>query len=85
MSQHQTSPGRVATCVLGGRDGRGGRARPRRFIWPAARSTRWKLDSLAIKVPSSARAGTMRAGGVSAKRGSFATAMMRARSAGVSA
>ena len=35
-------------CVLGGRDGRGGWARPRRFIWPAARSTRWKLDSLAI-------------------------------------
>ena len=27
-----------------GAESRGGRARPRRFIWPWARSTRWKLD-----------------------------------------
>ena len=41
-------PGLEAICVVGGRKRRCSFARPRRFIWPCARGTRWKLDSLEI-------------------------------------
>src|SRR5271166_806405 len=40
-SQHQTSPGRVVMCVVGGRDTRGGWARPLRFRARAARDGSW--------------------------------------------
>ena len=45
-----------------------------------SRSTRQKVDSLAMYTPSSASMGTMRAGGRSAKRGSLATRSTCARS-----
>jgi 3-oxoacyl-[acyl-carrier protein] reductase len=48
ITVNSVAPGAVAIWVVGGRERRGGFARPRRFICPCARSTRWKLDSLAI-------------------------------------
>jgi len=54
LSQHHTWPGAVAMCVVGGRVARGGLARPRRAAWACSRSTRQKVDSLAMYTPSSA-------------------------------
>ena len=81
MPQHHTWPGAVAMCVVGGRCALGARDRLRWAFCPAWRSTRAKLDSLARYRPSSANRGTMRAGGISAKRGSLATRNSSARSA----
>jgi hypothetical protein len=85
MSQHHTSRTALAMCVVGGRTGRGTLARPRCLLWPWARSTRAKLDSLARYTPSSASMGTMRAGGTDAKRGSLATLSSLVRSSGLRA
>lgn len=66
-------------------DDLGGLGSTRCSVWPCSRSTRAKLDSLAMYTPSSASMGTMRAGGISAKRASLATLNSVARSAGLKA
>ena len=68
---------------MGGRGTRrpGVFARPRWCVWPADRKIRLKVDSLARYTPSSASVGTIRAGGMAAKRGSLVTLRILARSA----
>ncbi|MEI6001058.1 hypothetical protein H3V53_28895 [Paraburkholderia bengalensis] len=53
MFQHHTWRGAAATCVVGDRALKGAPATARRVICPCSRSTRAKVDSLAMYTPSS--------------------------------